>query len=335
MATRSNVKRKCLMLSQRIQVIKEYEKGGRSSRSLAKEFGVGKTQIENIIKRKREHLDDFANNTPETQKRRRYTGYEEINELCWEFYCDRTSQGKSTNGPMLQGAALTFAKDLGVTGFKASNGWLESFRKRHNISTIGKSSGSYREDKAVVQRRGQEVSSTTDGQVHTALDLSIDNSCDENSESQDSGAKTKAADSCHLDDVLLGSENREQNESNITSRHATPDISTASNSYIGSPATTEKDLANRREGGDTHAATLPVVVKEEPEETEGEWQGDSSDGDIPTGPIKNFSMAIKAVNEMKLFCLNEGLGSEMFTLYELENRFISLWMKRQTTSTAI
>eukprot|EP00058_Branchiostoma_floridae_P003652 XP_002589140.1 hypothetical protein BRAFLDRAFT_75117 [Branchiostoma floridae] len=100
---------------------------------------------ERIVKRKQDHLEDFENNAPTGKKRRTCnTGNEEINRLCWEFYRDTTTRLVTCSGPMLQEAARKFAKELGVTEFKASNGWLESFKKRHNIgrsTMVGESAG--------------------------------------------------------------------------------------------------------------------------------------------------------------------------------------------------
>ena len=62
----SNTNYKMLDLADKVKVIQLYEKTGKGSRALA------------VLKRKREHLDDYEKNAPRTKKRRnRITGNEE------------------------------------------------------------------------------------------------------------------------------------------------------------------------------------------------------------------------------------------------------------------
>lgn len=98
-------------------------------------FKCGKTQINNELKRKNEVLEDLECNVdPERKRRRHITGNEEINELCWKWFQDATKRRMCVTGPLLQEQARKFSSQLKNDSFKASNGWLESFRKRHNIS---------------------------------------------------------------------------------------------------------------------------------------------------------------------------------------------------------
>jgi kinesin family protein 6/9 len=76
-------KRKLLTLQDKIKVI-QLSKGGLSSRKIADEFNVGRTQVQNILKRKIEFREDFENNaSPERKRRRNKNANEEINELSW------------------------------------------------------------------------------------------------------------------------------------------------------------------------------------------------------------------------------------------------------------
>ena len=63
-----------------------------------------------------------------------------MNELTWEWFKDATTRRLPVSGPMLRERALKFASELGNVEFKASNGWLEAFRKRHQI-VFGKMNG--------------------------------------------------------------------------------------------------------------------------------------------------------------------------------------------------
>ena len=50
---------------------------------------AGRTQIQQIIKRKSEVLDDYESNVSNDRKRKRHkTGNEDINDLCWDWVQD-------------------------------------------------------------------------------------------------------------------------------------------------------------------------------------------------------------------------------------------------------
>ena len=61
--------RMVLTLSERVEAIKLHD-GGKSSREVAQIMGVGRMQIQQIIKRKSEVLDDYESNVSNDRKRR-------------------------------------------------------------------------------------------------------------------------------------------------------------------------------------------------------------------------------------------------------------------------
>ena len=126
-------KRKVLTLDERVKAIKLVE-SGKSSRKVAEDFGVGRTQIQETLKRKREIMEDYENNLNPTSKRpKRESNFEQVNELILKWIKDANSRRISVSGPLVQQRALKFAEELGLNDFKASSGWLEKLLKRNNI----------------------------------------------------------------------------------------------------------------------------------------------------------------------------------------------------------
>jgi hypothetical protein len=103
---------------------------GKTCIAIANEFGVGKTQIQTIMKRKLEIMEEFEGNVPSNKKRKHTTGYEEINDLMKSWFLKASSRLITITGPILKERALQYAKELGKSEFKASNGWLESLQKK-------------------------------------------------------------------------------------------------------------------------------------------------------------------------------------------------------------
>lgn len=136
--------RRILSLEERVNAL-NLMSSGLSARKTALSFGVGKSQIQHIFKHREEIMADWlsGNFDPDRKRRGRKTENDEINAMCLDWYNQAVASGYQVSGPALQQKALELAVQLGVPSFKASNGWLESFRKRYKVVTSGqKVSGS-------------------------------------------------------------------------------------------------------------------------------------------------------------------------------------------------
>ena len=87
------------------------------------------------LKRKNEYLDDYESNQNKKFKRKSTNSLsQQINDNVYQWFVLQRSKKISITGPILQEYARKTATQLGDTGgFRASNGWLNRFRLRHNI----------------------------------------------------------------------------------------------------------------------------------------------------------------------------------------------------------
>lgn len=106
-----------------------------STRKLAEKIKCGKTQIQNILKKKAEILRSFEANSSSNIKRLRGAKNNEIYSTLLEWLRKARSKNISITGPMLQEKAMQISKALDVQPeeFKASNGWLNRFKTRNGI----------------------------------------------------------------------------------------------------------------------------------------------------------------------------------------------------------
>lgn len=106
-----------------------------STRKLAEKIKCGKTQIQNILKKKDEILRSFETNSSSNIKRLRGAKNNEIDSTLLEWLRKARSKNIPITGPMLQEKAMQISKALDVQPeeFKASNGWLNRFKTRNGI----------------------------------------------------------------------------------------------------------------------------------------------------------------------------------------------------------
>ena len=134
MASTSTGKRKVLSLEDRIKVIR-MNTAGKSCRKIAEELCVGKTQIQKIIQDKHLIQTEIASgsNLEKKYAKVRKTGNEDLNLTMFEWFCEVRSRNIPITGKLIQEKARGLAVERGMHDFKASNGWLESFKRRNNI----------------------------------------------------------------------------------------------------------------------------------------------------------------------------------------------------------
>ncbi|OZC09610.1 centromere binding protein B, DNA binding protein [Onchocerca flexuosa] len=98
---------------------------------IEEKYGVSKLQIADILSNR---ISIFRTNWSDlfTLKRRR-TVYVRLNMQMWNYFCQCRDQKIWLNGRQLKEQALKIAHELGLHSFKASEGWLDSFKRRHCI----------------------------------------------------------------------------------------------------------------------------------------------------------------------------------------------------------
>lgn len=132
--------RKCLSLQQRVEVIRYAENHPNEGyRKLAEKFGVGRTQVQKILKEREAILAHYKSNVQTSKKRLRSAKYSDVNEALWEWYTLCRESNIPVDRKMLQEEALLIAEKLGISGFTASNGWLQRFKKHYNLQKMATS----------------------------------------------------------------------------------------------------------------------------------------------------------------------------------------------------
>ena len=127
-------KRKFFSLAEKVKIINYAgENPHLSSRKLAEEFGCGRTCIQTLIKQKEDILTDWkCCENSSLKKKGRSEEFQDINNAVWRWFCMAREALIPVSGPMIQEEALQIALKLNVTGFTASNRWLEKWKTRHD-----------------------------------------------------------------------------------------------------------------------------------------------------------------------------------------------------------
>lgn len=86
-----------------------------------------------IIKNESDIMRKIQNGQSLFCKRRRIAEYPGLEECLLKWFEQCRSNNISVSGPLLQAKAQIFSKLLGLVNYRASNGWLEKFKRRLEV----------------------------------------------------------------------------------------------------------------------------------------------------------------------------------------------------------
>ncbi|XP_069192076.1 tigger transposable element-derived protein 7-like [Procambarus clarkii] len=128
-------KRSFLSIEQKLDMIEKHERGYSVTR-LAAEFNVGKSTVCDI-KRQKDNIRKFlaSSDSGALNKRKTIKGSANTNldEAVYKWFNQERSVGMPLGGDAIKTAADKFAQKMNIPDFRASEGWLQRFKNRHNI----------------------------------------------------------------------------------------------------------------------------------------------------------------------------------------------------------
>ncbi|XP_060875867.1 tigger transposable element-derived protein 6-like [Metopolophium dirhodum] len=121
---------KCLSIADKQKVIAAV-KAGEKKKDVALRFGIPASTLSTILKQK-DHLTTL---TPySSQIRQKKCEYPDLEECLMAWFTQSRQNDIPISGPILKEKSKLFATNLGITNFQASEGWLEKFKKRHDLT---------------------------------------------------------------------------------------------------------------------------------------------------------------------------------------------------------
>lgn len=129
----SKRKLKTLTFAEKLKVI-EAVKSGLKRKNVAAQFGIHESTLSLILKKENDILKKQELGESLQRKRLRLAEFPQLEQCLFTWFKQCRNKNISVSGPILKEIAEEFAKSLGIHTFRGSNGWLEKFKKRHDLA---------------------------------------------------------------------------------------------------------------------------------------------------------------------------------------------------------
>ena len=126
-ATNSNSNRK-------YDILKEIDNGKKCAAAIP-DYKVPKQTLYGWMKDKKKIYEEVeASRVANKRQRLRTATYEGLDKACYKWFLNARHQNIPVSWPIFKVKALHFAKEFSMDKFQASNGWIDRWKKRFNVS---------------------------------------------------------------------------------------------------------------------------------------------------------------------------------------------------------
>jgi len=127
-------KRVTLTQAQKHQLCLDYQKKPQPTQEqLATQYGVKQNTVSDILRNKDKWLLVDLNTEESKKQRERPVQFPQVEEAMTLWVTNALEADLVINTDILREKAEFFARSFEVNNFKASNGWISNFKKRHNM----------------------------------------------------------------------------------------------------------------------------------------------------------------------------------------------------------
>lgn len=119
-------------LKDKYEALKKIERGI-PKKDVAAQYKVPRNTLSTWVKNKEKIVKAFeGGNNPSTQKLKS-SGHENLDQATYKWFVKMREEGLPISGPVIKEKAAKYAVELGIDDFKASNGWFDRWKGRHEI----------------------------------------------------------------------------------------------------------------------------------------------------------------------------------------------------------
>ena len=128
--TTSTRKKTVLTIKEKYTALKDLEKG-LSKKAIAEKFSVPKNTLTYWIKNKHDILQKYETGHLGAKRQKLSVGkHDSIHKAVYKWFMNARERNVPIEGYIIREKALDFAKELNITDFKASDGWLDRWKNR-------------------------------------------------------------------------------------------------------------------------------------------------------------------------------------------------------------